>query len=136
MLSLHLGQGDIGATPRGEHRAAGLRPPGQQVGARLQRPPADTATRLSPPAHPSQADQDKYNQAKANQADLQRKQQQLTAESNFLRSQQASLERQEAQLRAEKRQLDQRRVQLQQAEVAPTSRPRPAATTAAPTPGW
>jgi hypothetical protein len=41
--------------------------------------PLLTATKLSPPAHPSQAYEDKYNQAKANQADLERKQKTLAA---------------------------------------------------------
>jgi hypothetical protein len=50
-----------------------------------------TATELRPPAYPSQEYEDKSNQAKANQADLEAKQKQLTAESNSLKSQLAPI---------------------------------------------
>ena len=111
MLSLHLGQEDIGATPGDttERQAFDLLASAYGPGYNG---PLLTATKLSPPAHPSQEYEDKYNQAKANQADLERKQKTLTAESNSLKSQQASLEQQQAQLLAEKRQLQQEQAQL------------------------
>ena len=111
MFSLHLGQEDIGATPQDttERQAFDLMASAYGPGYNG---PLLTATELSPPAHPSQEYEDKYNQAKANQADLERKQKQLTAESNSLKSQQASLERQQSQLLAEKRQLRQEQAQL------------------------
>ena len=111
MLSLHLGQEDIDASPRDttERQAFDLMAakygPGYN-GLLL------TATELSPPAKTSKEYEDKYNQAKANQADLEKKQKQLTAEAISLKSQQASLERQQSQLEAEKRQL-----QLQQSRL-------------------
>jgi RND superfamily putative drug exporter len=88
MLSLHLGQEDIGATPEvtTERRAFDLM--AKEYGPGYNGPLL-TATKLSPPAHPSQGYEDKYNQAKANQADLERKQKKLTAESNSLKAQQA-----------------------------------------------
>jgi uncharacterized membrane protein YdfJ with MMPL/SSD domain len=88
MFSLHLGQEDVAATPEAttERQAfdllAGRYGPGYNG-------PLVTATQLSPPARPSQAYQDKYDQAKANQADLERKQKELTAEANSLKAQQA-----------------------------------------------
>ena len=111
MFSLHLGQEDIGATPQDttERQAFDLMASAYGPGYNG---PLLTATELSPPAHPSQEYEDKYNQAKANQADLERKQKELTAESNALKSQQASLERQQSQLLAEKRQLQQEQAQL------------------------
>jgi septal ring factor EnvC (AmiA/AmiB activator) len=87
--------------------------------------PLLTATKLSPPAHPSQEYEDKYNQAKANQADLERKQKKLTAESNSLKAQQASLERQAAQLRAQRAALQRQLAPLQGRRRS--SRPRNAA---------
>ena len=77
-----------------------------------------TAVEPSPPAHPSKAYEDKYNQAKANQADLERKQKELTAESNSLKAQQASLEQQEAELQAQKRQLQQQQARLLSQQAA------------------
>ena len=134
MLSLHLGQEDIGATPGDttERQAFDLLASAYGPGYNG---PLLTATKLSPPAHPSQEYEDKYNQAKANQADLERKQKTLTAESNSLKSQQASLERQQAQLLAEKRQLQQQQAQLlaqqavhrRQADPAPGTEGRPPA---------
>jgi len=111
MFSLHLGQEDIGATPGDttERHAFDLLASAYGPGYNG---PLLTATRLSPPAHPSQEYEDKYNQAKANQADLEQKQKTLTAESNSLKSQQASLERQQAQLLAQKGQLQQEQAQL------------------------
>jgi uncharacterized membrane protein YdfJ with MMPL/SSD domain len=111
MFSLHLGQEDIGATPRDttERQAFDLMAAKYGPGYNG---PLLTATELSPPAKPSKEYEDKYNQAKANQADLERKQKQLTAEANSLKSQQASLERQQAQLEAEKRQLQQQQSRL------------------------
>ena len=111
MFSLHLGQEDIGATPGDttERHAFDLLASAYGPGYNG---PLLTATRLSPPAHPSQEYEDKYNQAKANQADLEQKQTTLTAESNSLKSQQASLERQQAQLLAQKGQLQQEQAQL------------------------
>jgi uncharacterized membrane protein YdfJ with MMPL/SSD domain len=109
MFSLHLGQEDIGATPKEttERQAfdlmAGKYGPGYN-GSLV------TAASLQPPARPSQEYEDKYNQA--NQADLENKQKQLTAESNSLKAQQASLEQQEADLQAQKRQLEQEQAQL------------------------
>jgi hypothetical protein len=102
---------------RGHHRAPGLRPHGRGVWARVQRPVADRDQ--AEPAGASQPGiRDKYNQAKANQADLERKQKKLTAESNSLKAQQASLERQQAQLQDQKRRLQQRRLQIRQQAVA------------------
>lgn len=111
MFSLHLGQEDIGATPKNtiERQAFDLMASAYGPGYNG---PLLTATELNPPAHPSQEYEDKYNQAKANQADLERKQKQLTAESNSLKSQQASLERQQSQLLAEKGQLQAEQAQL------------------------
>jgi chromosome segregation ATPase len=111
MFSLHLGQEDIGATPQDttERQAFDLMASAYGPGYNG---PLLTATELGPSAHPSQEYEDKYNQAKANQADLERKQKQLTAESDSLKSQQASLERQQSQLLAEKRQLQQEQSQL------------------------
>ncbi len=111
MFSLHLGQEDIGATPEDttERQAFDLMASAYGPGYNG---PLLTATQLRPAAHPSQEYEDKYNQAKANQADLERKQKQLTAESNSLKSQQASLERQQSQLLAEKGQLQQEQAQL------------------------
>jgi uncharacterized membrane protein YdfJ with MMPL/SSD domain len=111
MLSLHLGQEDIAASPKDttERQAFDLMAAKYGPGYNG---PLLTATELSPPAKPSQEYEDKYNQAKANQADLERKQKQLTAEANSLKSQQASLERQQSQLEAEKRQLQQQQSRL------------------------
>ena len=105
------GPGDLGATPGDttERHAFDLLASAYGPGYNG---PLLTATRLSPPAHPSQEYEDKYNQAKANQADLEQKQTTLTAESNSLKSQQASLERQQAQLLAQKGQLQQEQAQL------------------------
>jgi len=74
-----------------------------------------TAVQVHPPAHPSQAYEDKYNQAKANQ---EREQKELTAEANSLKAQQAPLERQQAQLQDQKRQLRQRRAEIARQRVA------------------
>ena len=111
MLSLHLGQEDIAASPKEttERQAFDL------LAARYgpgYNGPLVTATELSPPAKPSKEYEDKYNEAKANQADLEAKQKKLTAESNSLKSQQASLEQQQADLLAQKRQLQQEQAQL------------------------
>jgi uncharacterized membrane protein YdfJ with MMPL/SSD domain len=85
MLSLHLGQEDIAAAPGDttERQAFDLMAAKYGPGYNG---PLLTATELSPPATPSQEYQDKYNQAKANQADLERKQKQLTAEADALKS--------------------------------------------------
>ena len=111
MFSLHLGQEDIGATPEDttERQAFDLMASAYGPGYNG---PLLTATQLRPSARPSQEYEDKYNQAKANQADLENKQKQLTAESNSLKSQQASLERQQAELLAEKGQLQQEQARL------------------------
>jgi chromosome segregation ATPase len=111
MFSLRLGQEDIGASPRDttERQAFDLMAAKYGPGYNG---PLLTATELSPPAKPSKEYEDKYNQAKANQADLEKKQKQLTAEANSLKSQQASLERQQSQLEAEKRQLQQQQSRL------------------------
>jgi uncharacterized membrane protein YdfJ with MMPL/SSD domain len=111
MLSLHLGQEDVGATPQTTTERQAFDLLAARYGPGYNGPLA-TAVRVQPPAHPSQAYEDKYNQAKANQADLERKQKELTAESNSLKAQQASLERQQAQLQDEKRQLQQEQAQL------------------------
>jgi uncharacterized membrane protein YdfJ with MMPL/SSD domain len=111
MFSLHLGQEDIGATPRSTTERQAFDVMAARYGPGYNGPLL-TATELRPPARPSQEYEDKYNQAKANQADLERKQKTLTAKSNSLKAQQASLERQQAQLEAEKRQLQQEQSQL------------------------
>jgi uncharacterized membrane protein YdfJ with MMPL/SSD domain len=111
MFSLHLGQEDIGATPGDTTERQAFDLMASRYGPGYNGPLL-TATKLSPPAHPSKEYEDKYNQAKANQADLEQKQKQLTAESNSLKSQQASLQRQQAQLLAEKGQLQQEQAQL------------------------
>jgi uncharacterized membrane protein YdfJ with MMPL/SSD domain len=111
MFSLHLGQEDIGATPGDTTERQAFDLMASRYGPGYNGPLL-TATRLSPPASPSKEYEDKYNQAKANQADLEKKQKQLTAESNSLKSQQASLQRQQAQLLAEKGQLQQEQAQL------------------------
>jgi uncharacterized membrane protein YdfJ with MMPL/SSD domain len=111
VFSLRLGQEDVGATPEAttERQAFDLMAARYGPGYNG---PLVTAVELSQPAHPSKADEDKYNQAKANQADLERKQKELTAESNSLKAQQASLEQQEAELQAQKRQLQQQQARL------------------------
>jgi peptidoglycan hydrolase CwlO-like protein len=111
MLSLHLGQEDIAATPKQTTERQAFDLLASRYGPGYNGPLL-TATELSPPAHPSQEYEDKYNQAKANQADLERKQKTLTAKSNSLKSQQASLERQQADLLDQKRQLQQEQAQL------------------------
>jgi uncharacterized membrane protein YdfJ with MMPL/SSD domain len=111
MRSLHLGQEDIGATPEETTERQAFDVLAKRYGPGYNGPLL-TATELHPPARPSQDYEDKYHQAKANQADLERKQKTLTAKSNSLKAQQASLERQQAQLEAEKRQLQQEQVQL------------------------
>ncbi|HEY6591279.1 MAG TPA: MMPL family transporter [Actinomycetota bacterium] len=103
MLSLHLGQEDIAATPKQTTERQAFDLLASRYGPGYNGPLL-TATELSPPAHPSQEYEDKYNQAKANQADLERKQKTLTAKSNSLKSQQASLD--------QKRQLQQEQAQL------------------------
>jgi uncharacterized membrane protein YdfJ with MMPL/SSD domain len=111
MFSLHLGQEDIGATPKSttERQAFDLMAAKYGPGYNG---PLLTATELDPVAKPSQEYEDKYNQAKANQADLEKKQKELTAEANSLKAQQASLERQQASLEAQKAQLEQQQAQL------------------------
>jgi chromosome segregation ATPase len=111
MFSLHLGQEDIAATPEETTERQAFDLMASRYGPGYNGPLV-TATELSPPAHPSQEYEDKYNQAKADQADLERKQKQLTAESNSLKSQQASLQRQQADLLAQKGQLQQQQAQL------------------------
>ena len=117
MFSLRLGQEDVGATPEAttERQAFDLMAARYGPGYNG---PLVTAVELSPPAHPSKAYEDKYNQAKANQADLERKQKELTAEANSLKAQQASLEQQEAELQAQKRQLQQQQAQLLSQQAA------------------
>jgi uncharacterized membrane protein YdfJ with MMPL/SSD domain len=111
MFSLHLGQEDIAATPKATTERQAFDVLAERYGPGYNGPLL-TATQLRPPARPSQEYEDKYNQAKANQADLEKKQKQLTAESNALKSQQASLERQQSDLLAQKRQLQQEQAQL------------------------
>jgi septal ring factor EnvC (AmiA/AmiB activator) len=98
MLSLHLGQEDVGATPETttERQAFDL------LAARYgpgYNGPLVTAVRVNPPAHPSQVYEDKYNQAKANQAELERKQAQLQDQKRQLQQEQAQLLAQQAALR-------------------------------------
>jgi uncharacterized membrane protein YdfJ with MMPL/SSD domain len=111
MFSLRLGQEDIAASPTGttERQAFDLLAAKYGPGYNG---PLLTATELQPPAAPSKDYTDKYNEAKANQADLERKQKTLTAEANSLKAQQASLQRQQASLLAQKAQLQQEQAQL------------------------
>ena len=117
VFSLRLGQEDVGATPEAttERQAFDLMAARYGPGYNG---PLVTAVELSPLAHPSKACEDKYNQAKANQADLERKQKELTAEANSLKAQQASLEQQEAELQAQERQLQQQQAQIGRQRVA------------------
>jgi uncharacterized membrane protein YdfJ with MMPL/SSD domain len=111
MFSLHLGQEDIAASPKETTERQAFDLLAAKFGPGYNGPLL-TATELHPPAHPSQEYEDKYHQAKANQADLEAKQKQLTAESNALKAQQASLQRQQADLLAQKRQLQQEQARL------------------------
>ena len=117
--SLELGQEDIGATPLDstERKAYDLITVGFGIGYNG---PLQVASKLDPPATPSQEYTDKYNQATALQQDLERlskelpqQQQQLEAQQAELESEQAQLERQQDQLLAEQQSLEQQGAALQ-----------------------
>ena len=93
MFSLHLGQEDIGAAPKSttERQAFDLMAAKYGPG---DNGPLLTATELDTPAKPSKEYEDKYNQAKANQADLEKKQKELTAEGAALQRQGDALQAQ------------------------------------------
>ena len=112
VFSLHLGQEDIGVTPKGttERQAFDLLSAGFGPGYNG---PLLVAVKLAPPAKESQQYQDQYSQAKAMQKDLQQKQQTLTAESNSLKSQQAQLQDQQASLQAQQASLEQQQAALE-----------------------
>ena len=104
LLSLHLGQEDIGVTPTSttERQAFDLLSAGFGPGYNG---PLVVAVKLDPKAAESQQYSAQYNQAKALQKDLINKQKTLTAEANSLKAQQASLEDQRSQLQAQQASL-------------------------------
>jgi uncharacterized membrane protein YdfJ with MMPL/SSD domain len=123
LLSLTLGQEDIGVTPRSttERQAYDLMSRGFGVGYNG---PLLLADELSPPAKPSAEYTKKYDKATALKRKLNKEQKALEKESAALKQQQAELERQAAQLKrrqaALERQasaLDQQKTQLVQEEA-------------------
>ncbi len=106
LFSLHLGQEDIGVTPKNttERQAFDLLSAAFGPGYNG---PLLVAVKLSPSAQESQQYSQQYAQAKALQSDLQAKQNSLNDQANSLKAQQASLEQQQQQLEAQKGQLTQ-----------------------------
>ena len=111
LFSLHLGQEDVGVSPKGttEREAFDLMTQGFGAGYNG---PLVVAVELKPAAKPSQQYESEYSQAKALQSDLQHKQGSLTDQSNQLKAQQASLLKQKQQLEAQKASLTQQKQQL------------------------
>src|SRR5499427_210817 len=112
LFALHLGQEDIGVTPKSttERQAFDLLSAGFGPGYNG---PLLVAVKLNPPAKESQQYSDQYNQAKAMQTDLTNKQKTLTAESNSLKSQQAQLQSQQASLEQQQASLEAQQAALE-----------------------
>src|SRR5215468_6144515 len=112
LFSLHLGQEDIGVTPKSttERQAFDLLSAGFGPGYNG---PLVVAVKLDPQATESQQYSAQYNQAKALQKDLTNKQKTLTAESNSLQAQQASLQDQQSQLQAQQASLEAQQAALE-----------------------
>jgi uncharacterized membrane protein YdfJ with MMPL/SSD domain len=110
--SLAFGQEDIGAAPTDttERKAYDLITAGFGAGYNG---PLQVASRLDPPASPSDEYTKKYDRAKSLQKQLQKDQKTLPKEQKQLEAQQAQLERQQAQLEAEQAQLEQQQASLQ-----------------------
>ena len=102
--SLELGQEDIGATPLDstERQAYDLITPAFGAGYNG---PLQVASRLDPPATPSDEYTQKLDRATSLQQDLERLSKQLPQEQAQLEAQQASLESQQAELEEEQQQL-------------------------------
>src|SRR5215467_8064054 len=112
LFALHLGQEDIGVTPKSttERQAFDLLSAGFGPGYNG---PLVVAVKLDPQAKESQQYAARYNQAKALQKDLTNKQKTLTAESNSLKAQQASLQDQQSQLQAQQASLEAQQAALE-----------------------
>src|SRR5215469_938089 len=112
LFALHLGQEDIGVTPKSttERQAFDLLSAGFGPGYNG---PLVVAVKLDPQAKESQQYSAQYSQAKAMQTDLTNKQKTLTAESNSLKAQQASLQDQQSQLQAQRASLEAQQAALE-----------------------
>ena len=102
--SLEFGQEDLGATPLDstERQAYDLITAGFGVGYNG---PLQVASRLQPPASPSDEYTKKYDKATSLQTDLEKQSKQLPKEQQQLEAQQAQLEEQQAELEDEQQQL-------------------------------
>ncbi|MFE7228112.1 MMPL family transporter [Nocardioides sp. NPDC057577] len=112
VLSLELGQEDVGATSKEttERQAYDLISAGLGVGYNG---PLQVASSFDPPAAPSEEYTQKYNQAMSLKSDLEKKQKELPQQEQQLKDQQAELEAEQAQLEEEQASLEQASAQLQ-----------------------
>jgi uncharacterized membrane protein YdfJ with MMPL/SSD domain len=115
--SLAFGQEDIGAAPTDttERRAYDLITAGFGPGYNG---PLQVASKLDPPASPSDEYHQKYAQAKSLQKQLQKDQNQLPKEQKQLEAQQADLEAQQAQLERQQSQLEAEQAQLESEQAS------------------
>ena len=110
--SLAFGQEDIGAAPPDttERKAYDLITAGFGPGYNG---PLQVASKLDPPASPSDEYNQKYAKAKSLQKQLQKDQKTLPQEKKQLEAQQAKLEAQQADLEAQQAQLERQKTQLE-----------------------
>ena len=115
--SLAFGQEDIGAAPSDttERKAYDLISAGFGPGYNG---PLQVASKLDPPASPSDEYTQKYDKAKSLQKQLQKDQKQLPKEQKQLEAQQADLEAQQADLEAQQTDLEAEQAQLEQEQAA------------------
>jgi uncharacterized membrane protein YdfJ with MMPL/SSD domain len=104
VTSLHLGQEDVGVSPRGstEREAFDLMSKGFGPGYNG---PLLLAVSLKPDAKPSQTYEQQYKQAKQLQADLDETKKSLTDQANALKAKQADLLKRKQQLEAQESEL-------------------------------
>jgi uncharacterized membrane protein YdfJ with MMPL/SSD domain len=115
--SLAFGQEDIGAAPPDttERRAYDLITAGFGAGYNG---PLQVASRLDPPASPSNEYDNKYAKAKSLQKQLEQDQKTLPAEQKRLEAQKKQLEAQQADLEAQQAELEAQQAQLEEQQAA------------------